>query len=362
MAGELGAAGGRLCLVRVESLLKSAAARLVGALFALGCLILPAAAADPGPTLKTVRERGHLICAASRALPGFAQMAEGAWSGFDVDLCRAVAAAVLNDPNKVEFRALGGDSRFALLQTGQVDMLSRNAPWTLKRDTGFGASYVTTMFFDGEAFMVPQSLGAVSAYELGNVPVCLIDGSDEQIAVRDFFFENQASYTEVLYQDLEDLGVAYRSGLCDAVAAPARWLNAIRRSLPEPATHRILPERITKEMIGPVVREGDEQWFEIVRWTMFAIIEAEELGITSRNIESMSTVNNPAIKRLLGLEGDFGTALGLDPKFMSRVIGAVGNYAELYERNFGPQTGASLSRGQNSLWTNGGLLYAPPVR
>jgi len=337
-------------------------ARLFGALLLSASMVGLALAADPGPTLKTVRERGHLICAASRSLPGFAQMNDGAWSGFDVDLCRAVAAAVLNDPNKVEFRALGGDSRFAQLQTGEIDMLSRNAPWTLKRDTGFGASYVTTMFFDGEAFMVPQSLGAVSAYELDGVSVCLIDGSDEQIAVRDFFFENQASYSEVLYQDLEDLGVAYRSGLCQAVAAPARWLNAIRRSLPEPATHRILPERITKEMIGPVVREGDDQWFELVRWTMFAIIEAEELGITSRNIESMSTVNNPAIKRLLGLEGDFGTPLGLDPKFMSRVIAAVGNYSELYERNFGPQTGASLSRGQNSLWTNGGLLYAPPVR
>jgi general L-amino acid transport system substrate-binding protein len=210
--------------------------------------------------------------------------------------------------------------------------------------------------------MVPASLGVVSAYELDNVSVCVIDGSDEQIAVRNFFFESQATYTEVQYEDLEDLGVAYRSGLCQAVAGPARWLNAIRRNLPEPATHRILPERITKDMLGPVVREDDSQWFEIVRWTMFALINAEELGVTSRNIASMTTVTNPAIKRLLGLEGDFGTPIGLDAKFMARVIASVGNYAEIYERNFGPQTGAPLPRGQNALWVNGGLLFAPPVR
>ncbi|HEY4200240.1 MAG TPA: amino acid ABC transporter substrate-binding protein [Devosiaceae bacterium] len=335
--------------------------RLLGALFVLAALC-DVAAAQQGSTLKAVRDRGHLICAATRQLPGFSQQTDGVWSGFDVDLCRAVAAAVLGDPNKVEFRSLGGDSRFAYLQTGQVDLLTRNAPWTLKRDTAFGATYVTPMFFDGEALMVPQSLGVVSAYELDNVSVCLIDGSDEQVAVRNFFFENQATYTEVQYEDLEDLGVAYSSGLCDAVAAPARWLNAIRRGLPEPATHRILPERITKEMLGPVVRQGDEQWYDIVEWTMYALINAEELGVSSRNIDSMSTVNNSQIKRLLGLDGDFGTPIGLDAKFMARVIRSVGNYAEIYERNFGPQTGAALPRGQNSLWSNGGLLYAPPVR
>jgi len=336
--------------------------RFLGVFVAMLALCLPVLAQDKVSTLQKVRERGHLICAATRALPGFSQQTDGVWSGFDVDLCRAVAAAVLGDPNLVEFRSLGGDSRFAYLQTGAVDLLARNAPWTLKRDTAFGASYVTTMFFDGEALMVPASLGVVSAYELDNVSVCVIDGSDEQIAVRNFFFESQATYTEVQYEDLEDLGVAYRSGLCQAVAGPARWLNAIRRNLPEPATHRILPERITKDMLGPVVREDDSQWFDIVRWTMFALINAEELGVTSRNITSMNTVTNPAIKRLLGLEGDFGTPIGLDAKFMARVIASVGNYAEIYERNFGPQTGAPLPRGQNALWVNGGLLFAPPVR
>ncbi len=239
-----------------------------------------AAAQEPiapaGPTLAAIRERGHLICATSDPLPGFAQPgAEGRWTGFDVDFCRAVAVAVFDDASRMEFVPLSGDSRFAQLQTGAVDLIARNAPWTMRRDTGYGASYVATSFFDGQAFMVPQSLGAVSAYELDDVKVCVIDGGEELANLREFFFTTQAAYTEVLYEDREDLTVAYRSGLCNAVSAPASWLNAIRRSLPEPATHRILPERISKGAYGPVVRAGDPQWFDIVAWTLFALIDAE---------------------------------------------------------------------------------------
>ena len=325
-----------------------------------------AAAQEPiapaGPTLAAIRERGHLICATSDPLPGFAQPGpEGRWAGFDVDFCRAVAVAVFDDASKMEFVPLSGDSRFAQLQTGAVDLIARNAPWTMRRDTGYGASYVATSFFDGQAILVPQSLGAVSAYELDDVKVCVVDGGEELANLREFFFTTQAAYTEVLYEDREDLTVAYRSGLCNAVSAPASWLNAIRRSLPEPATHRILPERISKDAFGPVVRAGDDQWFDIVAWTLYALIDAEEVGVSSLNIQSLSKAKTHTIRRLVGTEGSFGPAIGLKPDFISKVIQAVGNYGEIFERNFGPETGAAVVRGQNALWLNGGLLSAPPV-
>lgn len=313
-------------------------------------------------TLDKVRERGHLICAATNAMAGFAQRDNGLWSGFDVDFCRAVAAAVFGDPDRVQFQALSGEARFALLQTGAVDLIARNAPWTLLRDSRYGAHYVATSFYDGLAFMVPQSLGVVSAYELSDVSVCLTDHEDERRKVSDFFFENQINYDEVFYEDREDLRVAYATGACDAVVGPATWLHATRKTLDQPTQHRILPERISKEPLGPVVREGDDEWFNIVKWTLFAQIDAEELGITSQNIKPMLASRTPAVRRFLGIEADFGTALRLQPDWMRQVIAAVGNYGEMYDRNFGAQTGAPLLRGLNSLWTEGGLMYAPPIR
>lgn len=218
--------------------------------------VQPATAA----TLDDVRERGHLVCAAANPLPGFSQRSSnGLWSGFDVDICRAVAAAVLGDPNLVEFRPLSGNSRFAQLQNGEIDVIARNAAWNVRRDTVYGAHYVATSFYDGQAFMVPQSLGFVSAYELDDITVCVADGDDEILNMREFFFETQATYSEVTYEDREDLGVAYRAGLCNAVSAPASWLYGIKRGLPDPANHRILPERISRAPLGPVVREGDEE-------------------------------------------------------------------------------------------------------
>jgi general L-amino acid transport system substrate-binding protein len=310
-----------------------------------------------------VRDRGFLICGATDPIPGFAQQdGEGRWSGFDVDFCRAIAASVLGDPNLIEFRSLRGETRFAPLQTGMVDVLTRSGPWTERRDTLYGASYVATSFFDGQAFLVPQSQGVVSAFELDDISVCVIDAGEELERVQEFFFANQARYTEVPYEEVSDLSVAYQAGLCQAVSASGRNLQAIRRALPDPNAHRILPERISKELLGPLVREGDQQWFNIVRWTLFALVNAEEVGLTSLNIESLSASRNAAIRRILGIDGDFGSPLGLKPAFMADAIRAVGNYAELYDRHFGPQTGAALLRGQNALWTNGGLLYAPPVR
>ncbi len=336
--------------------------RIAIALAGLCALALASTGAAQAQTLQTVRDRGFLICGATSPLPGFAQQdAEGRWSGFDVDLCRGIAAAVFGDPNLIEFRALRGESRFAPLQTGQVDVLTRNGSWTQRRDTLFGASFVATAFFDGQAFMVPQSLGVVSAFELDEISICVIDGGEELERVQEFFFLNQASYTEVPYEDVADLSVAYRAGLCQAVSASGRQLQAMRRDLPEPANHRILPERISKELLGPAVRAGDDQWFNIVKWTIFALINAEEVGITALNTNSLANARTPAVRRLLGVDGDFGTPLGLRRTFMSDVVRAIGNYAELYDRHFGPQTGAALLRGQNALWSNGGLLYAPPV-
>lgn len=341
-------------------LLPTALRRLIVATTMFLALSAPAMAQS---TLDVVRERGFLICGASDPIPGFAQQdAEGRWVGFDVDFCRALAAAVLGDPNLIEFRSLRGETRFAPLQTGMVDVLTRSGPWTERRDTLYGASYVVTAFFDGQAFLVPQSMGVVSAFELDDISVCVLDAGEELERIQEFFFANQALYTEVPYEEVSDLTVAYQNGLCQAVSASGRNLQAIRRALPDPNAHRILPERISKEVLGPLVREGDQQWFSIVRWTMFALINAEEVGITSLNIESLSASRNPAIRRILGVEGDFGSPLGLDKMFMAEAIRAAGNYAELYDRHFGPQTGAALLRGQNALWTNGGLLYAPPVR
>jgi general L-amino acid transport system substrate-binding protein len=368
-----GETGGALdparALVKKSARAEGAVVRLIER-FAMACavvlaLAMPAlaqVAAPDGATLAMVRERGHLICAGSDPLPGFARLGQdGRWVGFDVDLCRAVAAAIFGDPSKLEYRALSGNARFADLQTHQVDLLARDAPWTAARDTRYGANYVGAMFYDGQAFMVPASLGFVSAYQLGDLRVCVLDDGEELVNLREFAFSTQADYTEILYEDREDLAVAYRQGLCDAVSAPASWLNAIRRELPDPGSQRILPERISKSVFGPVVRSDDVQWLKIVQWTMFALINAEEAGVTSLNIESLTAAKTHRIRRLLGLEGSFGPAIGLAPDFMKKVISAVGNYGEIFDRNFGAGTGAGVARGQNALWLNGGLIYAPNI-
>lgn len=342
----------------------SFASRIAATLLALVLLTAPGVAqtlAPDGPTLAAVRARGHLVCASADPIAGFAQLnAEGRWVGFDVDICRAVAAAVLGNPDALEFRALSGTARFADLQTGQVDLVARDAPWTLGRDTRYGATYAASIFYDGQAFLVPEALNVVSAYQLDNLRVCVLDG-DQLQRLQEFAFQIQANFTEVVYEDREDLGVAYRQGLCDAVSSPGSWLNALQRSAPDPSAQRILPERIGKSVFGPAVRSDDVQWLKIVQWTLFALINAEEAGVTSINIESLSGAKTHRIRRLLGLEGTFGPAIGLQPDFMKRIIAAVGNYGEIFDRNFGVGTGAGVSRGQNALWLNGGLIYAPNI-
>jgi len=318
--------------------------------------------ASDGPTLAAIRARGHLICAGADPLPGFAQLdSKGLWTGFDVDFCRAVAAAVFGDPSRLEFRALEGDARFAELQTGDIDVVARDADWTMRRDTRYSVSYVAPSFYDGQAFMVPSRLNIVSAYQLNNLKVCVLDQGDQLANLTDFAFVNQATYTEILYEDRQDLAVAYGKGLCDAVSAPASWLNAVRRTLDAPASQVILPERISKSVFGPAVRQGDDQWFKIVEWTLYALIDAEEAGVTKSNIDSLASAKTHRIRRLLGLEGSFGPAIGLSPDFVKKIVSAVGNYGEIFDRNFGPDTGAGVARGQNALWKNGGLIYAPSI-
>ncbi len=322
-------------------------------------LILPLNAA----TLDDVRERGYLICGTNQSISGFSVRGEdGLWSGFDVDICRAISAAIFLDPNKVEFRPLFGSARFSALQTGEIDVMVRNGAWTMGRDISYGVRYVATSFFDGQSFLVKQSLGVVSAYELNNISVCLLKGSDDQKNLHEFFFRNQIEYREILYEDRADFALAFKYGLCDALSAPVSYLYSILRDLPDAAQYRILPERISKRPLGPVVRDGDDEWFNIIRWVLFTLINAEELGASSINVNSLKEVKTPAIRRLLGLEGDFGKYLRLEKEWVQKLLSSVGNYGEIYERNFGPQNGISLPRGPNALYKHGGLFYAPPIR
>ncbi len=333
--------------------------RVVFAFVISAFLIAPA----HSQTLESVKSRGHLVCAASQSLSGFSQKDnEGFWSGFDVDFCRAISAAIFGDPDKVEFRSYDGVARFAPLQLGDVDVFVRNGTWNLQRDSIFQVRYVGTSFFDGQSFLLEKNQGVVSSYELDNISICVIEGSEEQANLIDFSFKNQIEYKEVLYQSYSDLALAYNGNLCDVVTASASKLYSIMRNLPDPSLHQILPERISKQPLGPVVRLGDDDWFNIVRWVLFGLINAEELGVNSLSASSLDDIRTPQIRRLLGLEADFGQALGLQADWVKNMISTVGNYREIYERSFGPQTGADLPRGQNALWTSGGLLFAPPIR
>ena len=309
-----------------------------------------------------VRERGAVVCAASRALPGFAQrQADGEWVGFDVDLCRAVAAAVFGDPERVDFRSLGGDSRFAQLQTGAVDIVVRNAPWTMRRDTGYGATYVATDFFDGQAFMVPQSLGVVSAYELEDVSVCAVDDTDELTAVRDFFFENQAAYSEVAVRG--PAGSRRRLPV-GAVPGGIGTGTLAQRHPPQPARSGDAPYPARAHHQGTAGAGGPRGRRGVVRDRALDDLHADQCRGGRADFTQPRADEGVAVapgRRLLGLEGDYGRKLGLGPDFMVKIIAAVGNYGEIYDRNFGPDTGTPLLRGQNSLWSNGGLIYAPPM-
>ena len=317
--------------------------------------------AAEGEILAEVQERGNLICGVNGQLVGFSflDQATNEMTGFDADFCRAVAAAVLGDPDAVEFRPLSTDARGPALQTGEIDVLIRNTTWTVSRDTSWG-HFAPTTFYDGQGMMVRAADNITALEDLAGATICVQTGTTTELNLADVFGARGIDFTPQAFAELEQTYSAYDEGDCDAVTSDRSQLLATRTTLTNPDEHVILDEVMSKEPLGPVVPLGDDQWFNVVKWTVFATIEAEELGITSENVQDMVNSENPVIARLLGAEGDLG--LGLEPDWVVNVISAVGNYGEIYDRNLGPGTPMELERGPNSLWTEGGLLYAPPYR
>ena len=321
----------------------------------------PALAADTSATLEAVKQRGAVLCGVNTGLAGFGIAdSQGKWTGFDVDVCRAVAAAVLGDAEKVKYTPLTAQQRFTALQSKEIDILSRNTTWTLARDTSLGLNFAAITFFDGQGFMVKKASKVTSAKKLGGATVCVQPGTTTELNLADYFRSNNMKFQPVVIESLQELTGAFVAGRCDAMTTDVSGLVSIRATQPQPNDYLVLPEVISKEPLGPVVRHGDDLWFDIVKWTIFAMIEAEEKGITSANVDQMKSSADPAIKRLLGVTAGNGEALGLKEDWAYTVVKQVGNYGQSYDRNIKSQLG--LERGINALWTQGGLIYAPPVR
>ncbi|HZW03949.1 MAG TPA: amino acid ABC transporter substrate-binding protein, partial [Anaerolineaceae bacterium] len=318
-----------------------------------------------GETLETIQSRGNLICAVNGQLPGFSFLdPEGNYAGFDADFCRAVAAAVFGDPEAVEFRSTNTQERFTVLQTGEVDVLIRNTTWSLARDTELGLNFTGTTFYDGQGIMVPADSGIASLSDLEGGTICVQRGTTTELNLADVMATEGVTYTPAVFDDVNATYGAYAEGRCDAVTSDKSQLSSVARGvLPDPDAHIILDATLSKEPLGPAVRHGDDQWFDIVRWTVYATIAAEEYGITSENVmEMVNTSENPEVRRLLGVEGELGSRLGLSNDFAVNVISSVGNYGEIYERNLGEESPTFIPRGLNSQYTEGGLLYSPPFR
>ncbi|MEL6565221.1 MAG: amino acid ABC transporter substrate-binding protein [Pseudomonadota bacterium] len=315
-------------------------------------------------TLDDVKARGTLNCGVSTGLVGFAAPdANGEWEGFDVAVCRAIAAAVLNDSNAVEFVPTTGKTRFTALASGEIDMLARNTTWTFSRDVDLKFEFTGINYYDGQGFMVPKDLGVSSASELDGATVCIQTGTTTELNLADFFRSNNISYEPVPIETNAEAQQQYLAGACDVYTTDASGLAATRATFEAPGDHVVLPEIISKEPLGPLVRHGDHEWGDVVRWTLNAMIAAEELGVTSSNLEEMAAgTNNPEINRLLGTEGTLGEMLGLDAEWAKRAIAVSGNYGEVFEANIGEATPIGLARGLNAQWTDGGLLYSPPFR
>jgi general L-amino acid transport system substrate-binding protein len=314
-------------------------------------------------TLKLIKERGHLICGVSQGLTGFSASDEkGNWSGFDVELCRAVAAGIFNDPTKVNFVPLDAMERFAALKSGRIDLLSRNSTWTMSRETSLGLMFAGIAYYDGQGFLLQRKLGIESALDLDGKAVCAQTGTTTELNLGDYFRTNNMRYSAVAAASADEMVKAYEAGRCDVLTSDVSQLYAERLKLASPGDHLILPEVISKEPLAPAVRQGDDQWLNLVKWTLFAIINAEEIGIGSRTIDDAMRSDKPDVKRLVGTEGDFGEQLGLSKDWAARAIRHVGNYSEIFERNVGSRSRLGIPRGLNALWTNGGILYAPPIR
>jgi general L-amino acid transport system substrate-binding protein len=310
-------------------------------------------------TFEAVQKKGFVQCGVNTGVAGFsAPDSKGVWRGIDVDLCRAVAAAALGDANKVRYTPLTAQQRFTALQSGEVDVLARNTTWTLGRDSSLGLNFVGVNYYDGQGFMVPRKLKVKSAKQLNGATICLQPGTTNELNVADWFRANKMTFKPVVIEKLEEVLAAYFAGRCDVYTTDHSGLIALRATrAPKPEEHVILPEIISKEPLGPAVRHGDDRWFDIVKWSLYAMIEAEELGLSSKNIDQQTT--NPAVQRFVGASGDLGKALGIDNKWAYNIVKQVGNYGESFEANLKP---LGFERGLNRLWNQGGLLYAPPIR
>ncbi|MFN7956432.1 MAG: amino acid ABC transporter substrate-binding protein [bacterium] len=316
-------------------------------------------------TLDTVKQRGQLVCGVNVGLAGFSiPDSQGRWVGLDADFCRALAAAVLGDANKVKFTPLSAQQRFTALQSGEIDVLSRNTTWTLTRDTSLGLEFAGVIFYDGQGFLVPKKLGVASAKELKGATVCVQPGTTTELNLADYSRANGLALKPVVIEKFEEFTKTYFAGRCDAMTTDVSALASIRATLaPSAGEQVLLPETISKEPFGPAVRQGDAAWEDVVRWVLNALIEAEELGLTSKNVaEQASTSASPNVKRLLGATAGMGQALGLGEKWAFEAIRQVGNYGEIFDRNVGKGSPLGLERGPNQLWTKGGLLYALPIR
>ena len=333
---------------------------LIAAAVAAAALAVQPAAAQ---TLKTVKDRGQLSCGVSQGLPGFsAPDDKGNWTGLDVDVCRAIAAAVFDDPTKVKFVPLSAKDRFTALQSGEIDVLSRNTTWTLSRDTSLGVNFTGVSYYDGQGFMVKKALKVNSALELNGASVCVQTGTTNEQNLADYFKGNNMKYEVIAFANADEAVKAYESGRCDVFTSDVSQLYAQRLKLAAPTESVVLPEVISKEPLGPLVRHGDDQWFDIVKWTLFAMINAEELGITQKNVDEMAKSDKPELKRVFGTDGNLGEQLGLTKDWVTRIIKATGNCGESFERNVGTGSKLEIARGLNKLWNKGGIMYAPPIR
>jgi len=314
-------------------------------------------------TLDTVKQRGALNCGANGQLPGFGLPdSQGNWTGLDVDFCRAIAAAIFNDATKVKFTALTATNRFVALQTGDVDVLARNTTWTLSRDTQFGLNATGINYYDGQGFIIRKTLKVNSALELNDAAICVQQGTTTELNLADYFRANRMRLKTVTFASLDEAVKAYETSRCDAFTTDASGLYSVRLKLAKADDHVVLPEIISKEPLGPFVRQGDVQWFDIVKWVHFAMLNAEELNVTKANVDEQLKSDNPEIKRLLGVENNFGEQLGLTKDWVHRIVKLVGNYGEVFERNVGQGSPLKIARGLNALWSKGGVQYAPPIR
>jgi len=344
-------------------MLKGLIMKRLATAFAIATVLAFGMQAAGAQTLKAVKDRGQLVCGANGSLAGFGiPDPQGNWTGFDVDFCRAIAAAIFNDPTKVKFVPLTAANRFTALQSGEIDVLARNTTWTMSRDTSLGIDFAAVNYYDGQGFMVRKVLKVSSALELNDASVCVQQGTTTELNLADYFRSNHMSLKTVTFATVDEALKAYDSGRCDAYTTDSSGLYGSRVLLADPGANIVLPEIISKEPLALAVRQGDDAWEDVVRWTHHAMVDAEELGINKNNVDDQKNSTNPEIRRLLGLEGQFGEAMGLTNDWAYRIVKAVGNYGEVFERNVGQGSPLKIARGLNALWTKGGLQYGLPVR